>query len=57
MQRFFKEQGSINTRLELAILNQTDRFSLASDAIDRMPRYRVTGSSASRGPARPADRG
>jgi len=43
--RGFKEQGNINTPLELAIRNQTDRFSLAIDAIDRMPRYRVTGSS------------
>ncbi|HME23454.1 MAG TPA: hypothetical protein VKI44_19365, partial [Acetobacteraceae bacterium] len=31
---------------ELAIRNQADRFSLAIDAIDRMPRFRVTGSSA-----------
>jgi xylulose-5-phosphate/fructose-6-phosphate phosphoketolase len=43
--RGFKEQGNINTPLELAILNQTDRFSLAIDALDRMPRYRVAGSS------------
>jgi xylulose-5-phosphate/fructose-6-phosphate phosphoketolase len=43
--RGFKEQGNIDTPLELAIRNQTDRFSLAIDAIDRMPRYRVTGSS------------
>jgi xylulose-5-phosphate/fructose-6-phosphate phosphoketolase len=40
-----KEQGNINTPLELAIRNQTDRFSLAIDAIDRMPRFRVTGAS------------
>ena len=32
--------------MELAIRNQTDRFSLAIDAIDRMPRFRVTASSA-----------
>jgi phosphoketolase len=32
--------------LELAICNQADRFSLAIDAIDRIPRFRVTGSSA-----------
>ena len=41
--RGYKEQGNINTPLELAIRNQTDRFSLAIDAIDRMPRFRVTG--------------
>ncbi len=44
--RGYKEKGNINTPLELAILNQTDRFSLAIDAIDRMPRFRVSGSSA-----------
>ena len=43
--RGYKEQGNINTPLELAILNQTDRFSLAIDAIDRMPRFRVKGAS------------
>ena len=44
--RGYKEQGNINTPLELAIRNQTDRFSLAIDAIDRMPRFRVKGASA-----------
>jgi xylulose-5-phosphate/fructose-6-phosphate phosphoketolase len=44
--RGYKEHGNIDTPLELAIRNQTDRFSLAIDAIDRMPRFRVTGSSA-----------
>jgi xylulose-5-phosphate/fructose-6-phosphate phosphoketolase len=42
--RGYKEMGNINTPLELAIRNQTDRFSLAIDAIDRMPRFRVIGS-------------
>jgi xylulose-5-phosphate/fructose-6-phosphate phosphoketolase len=42
--RGYKEQGNINTPLELAIRNQSDRFSLAIDAIDRMPRFRVTGA-------------
>jgi xylulose-5-phosphate/fructose-6-phosphate phosphoketolase len=42
--RGYKEQGNINTPLELAIQNQTDRFSLAIDAIDRMPRFQVTGA-------------
>ena len=41
----YKEQGNINTPLELAIRNQTDRFSLAIDALDRMPRFRVKGAS------------
>jgi xylulose-5-phosphate/fructose-6-phosphate phosphoketolase len=42
--RGYKEKGNIDTPLELAIRNQTDRFSLAIDAIDRMPRFAVTGS-------------
>jgi len=44
--RGYKEQGNINTPLELAIQNQTDRFSLAIDAIDRMPRFAVKGGDA-----------
>jgi xylulose-5-phosphate/fructose-6-phosphate phosphoketolase len=44
--RGYKEQGNINTPLELAICNDTDRFSLAIDAIDRMPRFRVSGAGA-----------
>jgi xylulose-5-phosphate/fructose-6-phosphate phosphoketolase len=42
--RGYKEQGNINTPLELAIRNQTDRFTLAMDAIDRIPRLRVTAA-------------
>ena len=35
--RGYKEKGNINTPLELAILNQVDRFDLAIDVIDRVP--------------------
>jgi hypothetical protein len=42
--RGYKEQGNINTPLELAIRNQTDRFTLAIDAIDRIARLRVTAA-------------
>ncbi len=35
--RGYKERGNINTPLELAILNQTDRFTLVMDVIDRVP--------------------
>jgi xylulose-5-phosphate/fructose-6-phosphate phosphoketolase len=42
--RGYKEQGNINTPLELAIRNQTDRFTLAIDAIDRIPRLRITAA-------------
>jgi xylulose-5-phosphate/fructose-6-phosphate phosphoketolase len=36
--RGYKEKGNINTPLELAIRNQVDRFNLAIDVIDRVPR-------------------
>ncbi len=42
--RGYKEFGSISTPLELAIQNQTDRFNLAIDAIDRVPRLQATGA-------------
>ena len=42
--RGYKEKGNINTPLELAIENQVDRFDLAIDVIDRVPRLRQTGS-------------
>jgi xylulose-5-phosphate/fructose-6-phosphate phosphoketolase len=42
--RGYKEFGSINTPLQLAIENQTDRFNLAIDAIDRVPRLQVSGA-------------
>lgn len=35
--RGYKEKGNINTPLKLAILNQTDRFTLVIDVIDRVP--------------------
>ena len=38
--RGYKEKGNINTPLELAILNQVDRFDLAIDVIDRVPSCR-----------------
>jgi xylulose-5-phosphate/fructose-6-phosphate phosphoketolase len=44
--RGYKEKGNINTPLDLAIRNQTDRFSLAIDVIDRVPTLRVSGAHA-----------
>jgi xylulose-5-phosphate/fructose-6-phosphate phosphoketolase len=35
--RGYKERGNINTPLELAILNEADRFTLVIDVIDRVP--------------------
>jgi xylulose-5-phosphate/fructose-6-phosphate phosphoketolase len=40
----YKEKGSISTPLGLTILNQVDRFSLAIDVIDRVPRLRNSGA-------------
>ncbi len=42
--RGYKEKGNINTPLELAILNQVDRFNLAIDVIDRVPSLQVTAA-------------
>lgn len=41
----YREKGNINTPLELAIRNGVDRFSLAIDAIDRMPGLHNRGAS------------
>ena len=37
----YNEKGNIDTPLELAIRNKTDRYSLAMDAIDRIPGFAV----------------
>ncbi|HUY27453.1 MAG TPA: phosphoketolase family protein [Candidatus Binataceae bacterium] len=42
--RGYKEFGSINTPLQLAIGNQVDRFNLAIDVINRVPRLRSIGA-------------
>ncbi|MBN3766152.1 phosphoketolase family protein [Burkholderia sp. Ac-20365] len=42
----YAEKGNINTPLELAIINGIDRFSLAIDVIDRVPRLRGVGDHA-----------
>ncbi|PZR50340.1 phosphoketolase family protein [Paraburkholderia fungorum] len=42
----YREKGNINTPLELAIINQVDRFSLAIDVIDRVPVLRGVGDHA-----------
>ena len=44
--RGYKEKGNINTPLDLAIQNEIDRFSLAIDVIDRVPRLHVAGAHA-----------
>jgi xylulose-5-phosphate/fructose-6-phosphate phosphoketolase len=42
--RGYKEKGNINTPLELAILNQVDRFNLAIDVIERVPGLEERGA-------------
>jgi xylulose-5-phosphate/fructose-6-phosphate phosphoketolase len=42
--RGYKEHGDINTPLDLAMRNQIDRFNLAIDVIDRVPRLQVAGA-------------
>jgi xylulose-5-phosphate/fructose-6-phosphate phosphoketolase len=44
--RGYKEKGNINTPLELAIENELDRFTLAIDVINRVPRLHVAGAHA-----------
>jgi xylulose-5-phosphate/fructose-6-phosphate phosphoketolase len=44
--RGYKEKGNINTPLELAIQNEIDRFSLAMDVINRVPKLMVAGAHA-----------
>ncbi len=44
--RGYKERGNINTPLELAIENEIDRFTLAIDVIDRVPKLQRIGAHA-----------
>ena len=44
--RGYKERGNINTPMELAINNESDRFTLAIDVIDRVPKLKTTGAHA-----------
>jgi xylulose-5-phosphate/fructose-6-phosphate phosphoketolase len=44
--RGYKERGNINTPLELAIENEIDRFTLAIDIIDRVPKLQNVGAHA-----------
>ncbi len=44
--RGYKEKGSITTPLELAIENNIDRFSLAMDVVNRVPRLQKIGGHA-----------
>jgi xylulose-5-phosphate/fructose-6-phosphate phosphoketolase len=42
--RGYKEKGNINTPMELAMNNEIDRYSLAIEAINRIPRLQKIGA-------------
>ena len=44
--RGYKEKGNINTPMELAMNNEIDRYTLAIDTIDRVPRLQEIGAHA-----------
>jgi Phosphoketolase len=44
--RGYVERGNINTPMELAIDNKIDRFTLAIDVIDRVPKLQAIGAHA-----------
>ena len=44
--RGYKERGNINTPMELAIENEIDRYTLAIDVIDRVPKLQSIGAHA-----------
>ena len=54
--RGYKEKGNINTPMELAIENEIDRFSLAIDAIDRVPKLQSDRRACQGEDPQPADR-
>jgi xylulose-5-phosphate/fructose-6-phosphate phosphoketolase len=42
--RGYKEEGTITTPFDMAVLNQMDRFHLAIDVIDRLPQVGSEGA-------------
>ncbi|WP_233238353.1 phosphoketolase [Bordetella sp. LUAb4] len=40
----YQERGNINTPFELAMINEVDRYHLAIDVIDRVPKLHVVGA-------------
>ncbi|MBZ5740139.1 phosphoketolase family protein [Nocardioides mangrovi] len=44
--RGYKEEGTTTTPFDMTVLNQVDRFHLAMDVIDRVPRLHATSGAA-----------
>ncbi len=44
--RGYKEEGTTTTPFDMTVLNQLDRFNLAMDVIDRVPRLQATSGHA-----------
>jgi xylulose-5-phosphate/fructose-6-phosphate phosphoketolase len=44
--RGYKEEGTTTTPFDMTVLNQVDRFNLAMDVIDRVPRLQRVGGPA-----------
>jgi xylulose-5-phosphate/fructose-6-phosphate phosphoketolase len=44
--RGYKEEGTITTPFDMAVLNELDRFHLANDAIDRLPQLQSRAAYA-----------
>ena len=42
--RGYKEEGTITTPFDMAVLNELDRFHLAGDAVDRLPQLGATAA-------------
>jgi xylulose-5-phosphate/fructose-6-phosphate phosphoketolase len=42
--RGYKEEGTTTTPFDMAVLNDMDRFHLAADVVDRVPRLQRVGA-------------
>jgi xylulose-5-phosphate/fructose-6-phosphate phosphoketolase len=50
--RGYKEEGTTTTPFDMVVLNNLDRFSLANDAIDRVPKLAARGGLCQAGHSR-----